>query len=235
MFLFLRLILAHLLGDFVIQPDELYRAKKKNFWGASIHYFVILLLLVIFSYPYLGYLGCWIVIIFATLMHIILDEIKLRVNFTPRLNFIIFILDQILHLVFLSPILYFAFAYTPPPSFAFIFEIYNNNSLIIFIIGYILSIFTGAHLWEVFTISYFRKVLSPRDPSLVKIYVIKYGMFERFIITTSFLGGFLPILLLIPLAFRTLSKNLFFSKEAIFNLFYASMIGFILRQNLPLF
>ena len=36
MFLFLRLILGHFVGDFILQSDEVYAAKKKGFGGASI-------------------------------------------------------------------------------------------------------------------------------------------------------------------------------------------------------
>ena len=226
MFLFLRLILGHFVGDFILQSDEVYAAKKKGFGGASIHYFIIFITLLAFSSPYLDFLGCWAVVTAATLIHLVQDEIKIRVRVPSKLNFVFFIFDQILHIIFLSPILLFKFAYIPPSADSIGALIYSNDFLVILLIGYIVSVFGGAYLWEAFKISYSRKPFSFDN------YLLKYGMFERFIITTSFLHLYFLTFLFIPLLFRFLSKRLSFSGEAIANFFYASLIGLFVRQFL---
>lgn len=230
MFLFLRLLAAHFVGDFFFQSDEVYSARKRGFRGATIHYTIVFFTFLLFALPYLKFIECWIVILFAVLTHIVQDEIKIRLFTSSKLNFFSFVIDQILHITFLSPILLFKFAYLPLlPADSVIVRIYNNNSLIIFVIGYILSVFTGAYLWEAFRKSYFKK------PDLFNPYFIKYGMFERFIVTTSFLSRYSLVFLIIPLLFRFFSKRLSFSSDLVFNLIYASLIGIFLNQRLPLF
>ena len=156
MFLFLRLLLAHFIGDFFLQTKEVYKARRLGLWGASIHYLVVFLSLLAFSLPYLKYIGCWVAIIFATATHIVQDELKLKTK-SGRSSFIAFIIDQLLHIVFLSPILLFSFAYTPPGAHNTIAVLYNNTPLQLVLLGYIVSIFTGAYLWIAFTASYGKK------------------------------------------------------------------------------
>lgn len=235
MFLFLRLVLAHLTADFVLQPDEIYKAKKKSFAGAIVHYSIIFALLLAFCFPYLKFAGCWVVIAFAVISHGIQDEIKLRIRIPRKLNFVVFILDQIIHIACLSPVFFFKFANTAASSNNIFASAYNNNSLINFASGYILSMFTGIYLWELFKDAYLKSSVLFEDVSLFNVYVIKYGMFERFIVTTSFLHAYFLVFLFVPLFFRIFSKRLSLSLDLVFNLLYASLIGLLLRRYLPIF
>lgn len=234
MFLLLRLILGHLTADFVLQPDEIYIAKKKSLRGASIHYLIIFLTFLFFCFPYLRFPGCWLVITFAVFTHIIQDEIKLRISISPKINFIAFVFDQIFHIACLCPILFFKFAYSSVSSVSMFARVYNNDSLIIFIITYIISLFTGIYLWEGLKISYLKKSCLLENTALFNTYIVKYGMFERFIITTSFLHAHFLLFLPLPFIFRILSKRLSFSLDLVFNLLYASLLGLFLRQYLPI-
>lgn len=235
MFLLLRLILAHLVADFVLQPDEIYTAKKKSLRGASIHYLIIFLAFLFFCYPYLKFSGCWLVITFAVFTHVVQDEIKLRKSSSAKTNFFAFIFDQTIHIACLCPVLFFKFAYSPVPYGTTFAVIYNNNSLVMLIIIYILSVLEGAYLWESFKFSYFKEPRFRQNPVLFNTYVIKYGMFERFVITTSFLHPYFTAFLIIPFVFRMLSKRLGFSSDLVFNLLYASVLGLFLKRYLTLF
>ncbi|MFH1772135.1 MAG: DUF3307 domain-containing protein [Candidatus Omnitrophota bacterium] len=229
MFIFLRLVLAHFVADFILQPDEVYIRKKSGIHGARIHYFIIFATLTFFSMPYLKYPAIWLVIMIASFTHIVQDEIKLRYITSKKLNCFVFILDQIIHIVFLAPIFIFPFAEDSLHATNIFIVIYNNDSLIIFCIGYIVAIFMGAYLWEALKISYFKnQVLS--NPAF-----IKYGMFERFVITTAFVNNIYIFFLVFPILFRLISKELRFSSDMVFNLFYASAIGLILRNFSPVF
>lgn len=191
MFLFLRLILAHFIGDFLFQPDKVYNAKKNQFLGVIFHSAVTFFALLIFTFPYLRYPGCWLVIIIATLTHIVQDEIKIRHIPSRKWHFPAFIIDQILHVCFLSPIFLFKFAHVTPLAESQFIKIYNNDALVIFGIGYIASTFMGAYLWENFVFSFLGQ------PYSVNQSFLKYGMSERFVITSSFLNyrylGFLSV------------------------------------------
>jgi len=229
MFLFLRLILAHFIGDFVLQSDEVYEVKKEGLRGVCAHSAIVFLSFVVFSLPYLQYPATWLIIALAGITHIIQDEVKLRYVTIKKLSFPAFVLDQILHVGMLSPILLCGFAYGEPQGTSRLIEVYRNTSLIIFITGYIASMFMGAYLWESFKVSYFR------SPEPLKSFGIKHGMFERLIITTSFLKFPYLVFLLVPVLFRLLAKKVSFSWGFLFNLIYAGAIGILLKQFLPVF
>ncbi|MCP4652997.1 MAG: DUF3307 domain-containing protein [Candidatus Omnitrophica bacterium] len=228
MFLFLRLLLAHFIGDTILQPDEVYRIKKSGFSGTVIHVCIIFATLFLFSFPFIKHPGMWFVLVFAGLTHLIQDEMKIRKFLNQKLNFVIFVLDQCLHVACLLPVFLFKFADEAPLLEGMIAQIYANDSLIIFSTGMIVSVFLGAYLWEAFKISYFK------NPVLFKSYRIKYGMFERLIFSVSVLFSawiFLPV----PFVFRVINKRLGYSGSLIFNIIYASLIGLFLRQILPIF
>jgi len=229
MFLFLRLVLAHFIGDFLFQSDEVYEVKKKGFAGALVHYFIIFFTFLLFSFPYLKYANCWLVILFASLTHVLQDEIKLRYITNPKLNLFAFIADQIFHIIFLTPIFIFDFSNIVPESKNLLTHLYNNRSLIIFGIGCIGSIFMGAYIWESLKISYFKK------PGAFEHLLVKYGMFERFVITTAFLNRHFLIFLAVPVVMHLCFKKLPLGSSFIFNIIFAGIIGFLLRRYLPIF
>lgn len=233
MFLFLRLILAHLVSDFVFQTEEIFEVRKKGIYGNLLHSLIVFLTLLFFSFPYLKFIEAWIVIFVASLLHFFQDEWKLKITKKyPSWSFFAFIIDQFLHIFFLSPILIFDFSHFPLLSSEnLLLSLYNNDSLIIFSIGYIISMFAGGYLWENFLLSYFKKTY----PQQNILFLRKYGIFERFVITTSFLSFNFLYFLLVPLLFRIFSKRLKFSKEILFNLLFCCLIGMFLRKFLPIF
>lgn len=94
------LFFAHLLGDYILQPDWLVRERRKD-WGMLLHagiHFVVLVLVVgpsrMAFWPYLALL---------TAVHLLIDRFKLRV-LLPRLKgeARAYLLDSILHLATLG-------------------------------------------------------------------------------------------------------------------------------------
>ncbi len=98
MLLVLKLVLAHAIGDFVLQPDQWVKDKtiKKHkskylYFHVLIHALALLILLQ-FNANY------WIGIVSIVVSHYIIDVIKL--NLTKKINpRLLFILDQIAHLI----------------------------------------------------------------------------------------------------------------------------------------
>ena len=227
MFLFLRLILGHFVGDTVLQPDEVYELKKTGLLGVLVHALVILASLTIFAIPYLKYPATWFVLIFAGVTHWVQDEIKLRHVQAKRANFIVFVVDQLIHILFLTPILLFEFAYKPIESSSPVIQLYNSNSLVIVAIGYTITIFLAAYMWEAFKFSYYK------TPVLFNSFFIKYGMFERLLLLSGVLFSLWP-LILIPLILRVVVKKLRFSSDLAFNLIISVPMGLFLKGFLPL-
>lgn len=95
----LYLILAHLLADFVFQPNSLIRWKQRNWKGvfahAFIHYVTSLLLLL----PFLSKPQFPVVITIIALSHFLVDSLKIRLE-KGRQRFVkIFLADQEMHLL----------------------------------------------------------------------------------------------------------------------------------------
>jgi len=100
MLLGLKLLIAHILGDFVFQPNKWVKSKKKKklyskylYWHLALHT-LFLILLLNFNVSY------WLVIITVVLTHGIIDTLKLYIE-TKKNTRALFILDQLLHLIVL--------------------------------------------------------------------------------------------------------------------------------------
>ncbi len=99
--LFIKLILAHFIGDFLLQPQkwvvhkETHKHKSKFlYWHILVHFSALILVLQInFNY--------WLGILIIIISHYIIDVIKL--NLKPVLNNrLLFGLDQLAHLIVIA-------------------------------------------------------------------------------------------------------------------------------------
>ncbi|MDR0953419.1 MAG: DUF3307 domain-containing protein [Elusimicrobiota bacterium] len=119
MILFLRLLLAHFLADFVFHGDILFRLKEKSkYKGYGLHAIVYFLCLLVLCWPYLNMhwfnlgplaFNGWFSIILLVAAHIAVDNMNSGDdNGYERGNFITFLLWQIvaiLFLFFIAPIM----------------------------------------------------------------------------------------------------------------------------------
>ncbi len=100
MILFIKLILAHLIGDFVLQPTRWVIHKEANkikskylYFHTLIHFLLILLLL--------WDIALWKLALVISLSHYAIDLMKLyAVSWIKKMN-VLFFVDQILHLLVL--------------------------------------------------------------------------------------------------------------------------------------
>lgn len=148
MFLLYRLLLAHIIADFPLQTKQIFRVKMNTQWGVILHTLIVLIFSILFTFPYLEKPKVIAILLIIFLSHTIIDKIKLehskRINNqSPK----IFIIDQVLHISIIA-ILTFNFTeevlLIPPFDNVFLtylIHLYNNDILIISLIGYILSIF----------------------------------------------------------------------------------------------
>ncbi|MBW7891374.1 MAG: DUF3307 domain-containing protein [Chitinophagaceae bacterium] len=107
MTLFIRLLLAHLLGDFVFQPDSWVSEKEQKKYRSIklyLHGLIHLLLIVVLTWQY-------DIIPMALLIagsHIVIDAVKLQRQ-NERTKRVWFFIDQSLHLVVLIVAVWFIF------------------------------------------------------------------------------------------------------------------------------
>lgn len=94
------LLLAHVIGDFTLQTDSIFRLKQKSAWGVPLHVLICSLVNVALFYPLLDRLAIWLVILFIALVHFTLDRTKLFLAlFHARDGLGYFFIDQALHLL----------------------------------------------------------------------------------------------------------------------------------------
>jgi hypothetical protein len=123
--LIIKLLIAHIIGDFVLQPDSWVKDKKdksyksKYFYLHGLVHLLALLVVLEFNGSY------WPAITIIVLSHLLIDLIKINLEgkINPR---ILFTIDQLLHLVIISMI-----AFINTPYKIEIDKIYSTESLLL--------------------------------------------------------------------------------------------------------
>ncbi|MEI7904033.1 MAG: DUF3307 domain-containing protein [Candidatus Firestonebacteria bacterium] len=135
MFFFLRLLLAHLLGDFLFQTNGIFKLKVKYNWGVLLHGSIVGLVAGIFSLPYLQHPIVVSFLVISWVFHIFQDKAKIIINLqVERNNLWTFLSDQLLHIGVYALI---AFSTVPGvfPVFTEVLDpIYKSDKIIIFAI-----------------------------------------------------------------------------------------------------
>ncbi len=148
MFLFYRLLLAHIIADFPMQTSQIFKVKTNTEWGILIHTLIVLIFSILFTFPYLEDPKVIIIIIIIFLSHTVIDKLKMEYSKkTKNQSIRILLLDQALHIAIIAVLTFnFTESYllSSPFNSAFLnylIDIYNSDIFIISLIGYIASVF----------------------------------------------------------------------------------------------
>ncbi len=140
--LIIKLLIAHVLGDFVLQPDKWVEDKKrkkhksKYFYLHGLVHLLSLLVLLEFNFSF------WFSITIIVVSHLLIDWFKLKLEEKTN-DRILFVLDQILHLIIIAIVV---FINTP---YSIEFEnVYSTKSLL-FILAILISTFVSSILMKV--------------------------------------------------------------------------------------
>lgn len=108
--LIIKLLIAHVVGDFVLQPNSWVEAKKRKTFKSKYFYLhgavhlISLIILLEFNWSY------WLSILIIVVSHLIIDLLK--INLEEKMNSrLLFVLDQLLHLAVISAVVYANTAY----------------------------------------------------------------------------------------------------------------------------
>ncbi len=215
MFIFIRLYLAHLIGDFPLQTNTIFRMKLKGWIGTIPHVLVIMGSCILLSWPYLHLAEIWYFIVFIGITHLVQDNLKIRYGSGPEQSLWTYILDQLSHLGLIALILLTPLReLTRPVAGENIFiQIYNNDTIMVYIIAMILATYNGFYLIKTYHItrSGKEKQVSPLEKW--------YGMAERALIVSFFLMDgvslyILPaIMVMRPLAYILFKDRLKLQKD----------------------
>ncbi|WP_299390456.1 DUF3307 domain-containing protein [uncultured Gelidibacter sp.] len=120
----IKLILAHLIGDFFLQPTSWVKEKEKQklkspklYLHVLIH--VALLFLVLWD------LSKWPIILIIGVSHFVIDALKLLIQ-KKKTKRLLFFIDQLLHIMVLVAVYWFGSS-----NNGFLGEIFTNNTLIL--------------------------------------------------------------------------------------------------------
>jgi hypothetical protein len=148
MFLFYRLLLAHIIADFPLQTDQIFKVKTNTEWGVLVHTLIVLIFSIFFAFPYLEDPKVIIILLVIFLSHTVIDKLKMEYSKkTKNQSIRILLLDQALHIAIIAVLTFnFTESYllSSPFNSAFLnylIDIYNSDIFIISLIGYIASVF----------------------------------------------------------------------------------------------
>ena len=218
---FLLFILAHLIGDFVLQTDKIAALKASGPKGVFIHVVIITLVQVI-ALSWFGLNGI-IAAILCALLHFFIDYMKIYANrYFSKFQFAYFIVDQMMHL---GVIIGLTYAFAPNSSI-----LSDDQS---YWIKFLISLIVVSYLSSVAIKIFLRDIhLEIRN----EVFFFKH---ER--ILDAFLGVILFLILLSPLTFivvfitlslfiyQRLEKKLYkYSLTTVLNKYFTTaLIGFL--------
>ncbi len=199
MFLFLKLILAHLIADFILQFEELYQLKVRSFLGQLSHALIQGFVSLVILYPYLNVPQIWFFVTGLVLIHLAQDLIKYSATQkNPANTFVYFMTDQFFHVLVIGAIFLFPVSREVRgfPNSAFLDALYRTNIWTLGAIFFITLTFAGSYILNAFAKSYLKGrpslyLISP--PEMV------HAILERSLVAGILLSSTSPwMLLLIP-------------------------------------
>jgi len=216
MFIFIRLILAHLIGDFLFQFDVVHALKVRGPKGLLLHVGIVTGCLLIFCGPYLDQPITWWFLLFIAVTHYIQDWAKLRFTSDSKHQLFFFCLDQIVHIAFLATILRINLRTIGPLANSdghFFIDLYNNDAVILYFITAIIASYAGHYMIILFKKDY----LNIDRP--YSVFEKWYGFMERILVVSMFFLGsswpvLVPIILMIrPILYRGMMDRLSLSDQ----------------------
>lgn len=187
MIIFLKLIIAHIITDFIIQPNSWVKSKWEKKLRSPFLYIHVFLTGVM-VYLILGEPAQWQIPLFITITHLIIDYWKLH----KEDNLIYFLLDQLFHLIILV-IAYLYLSSDLSEIFHFVFQTINNESVLVVILAYLVIIWPAGFIIGKATSKWRKEIedLTPERDSLKE--AGKWiGIFERILVLTFVLVNQYP-------------------------------------------
>ena len=196
MFLFLKLILAHLIADFILQFEELYQLKVRSYLGQLSHVLIHGLVSLAILYPYLNAPQIWLFVTGLVLIHLAQDLIKYSVTQkTPANTFVYFMTDQLCHVLVISTIFLFPVSHEVRgfPTSPLLDMFYRTNTWTLDVIFFIMLTFAGSYILNAFTKSYLK---GHSTLYLISSPEIAHAILERSLIAWILLAATFPFAIL---------------------------------------
>lgn len=180
MILFIKLVLAHLIGDFILQPASWVKAKeerKLKAWQLYAHILIhaVLIILIVQDANFWR----WALLIAGT--HLVIDGIKISIQRETTTR-VLFFLDQALHLMIVFAVTCFYLDWTPD------FDLLNDQNVLLFITCLIFLMTPTSAAIKFFIARWTPHMTEGEDESLQS--AGKYiGILERLFVFAFFASG----------------------------------------------
>ncbi len=234
MFIFYKLILGHLIADFFLQFEELYRLKLRSRLGHFAHILIHFGTYLLLLFPYLDKPFIWIFTGAISLIHFFQDRFKYSLQEKyPRSQCLVFLTDQMIHILFLASILFFPVSKLKIgfPDMQALDIFYLKERWTRLAIVFLLTTLGGSYLLHNFRKSYFPESSRP-DHSITTLEILHGGL-ERILITALFAApSSAPLLALSPSVgvLRFASARLKNAPDFILSFLYAAAVGLLSRR-----
>ncbi len=229
MFLFLKLILAHMVADFILQFEELYQLKIRSWLGHFFHALIHGLVTLLLLFPYITDIRVVVFVCAITVIHYLQDQIKYSLQAKdPKNTFWYFTVDQIFHLLFLSAVFFLPEAQSQPRTFGIpaVDKIYLNQDLTLLAILFISVTFKASYSLHSVRKTFFK---NSRPDHFITSFEMSWGLIERPWISFCFLSPSLAGLAFsfVPAPFRLTSPRMKNGLDFFLNYFYAALWGWV--------
>lgn len=167
-----RLLLAHLLADFVLQTNKMVTNKKWFSKHMGFHIAIVFFATLIFSFS-------WKIALFIAFTHYIIDALKQQYFHKEKHQFVTFSIDQLLHILVII-IAWMVYYNLYQPLFSLIPLYFGNYKISLLVFAYALAI------WPLgFVLKFALHTMAPKnDTNKIEHGGKLIGQFERIIILT---------------------------------------------------
>lgn len=241
MFIFYRLLLAHLIAEFPLQFDSIYRFKVRKRTGVWLHSFIFFLVALLLLIPWWSVFRFWMFLVFLLFTHYVIDRLKVALSRKYQVDNVgIFLLDQVAHIGCIGLVFFVGLDQTLGVNLSknlnILTVLYQSNQVVIYLIGYLFATFGASFLVYYLEKWFFAARIERGFLTSTEKY---YSIFGGLVITTlSAIKGFYFILIpLVPISqwyLFSLRKDAEKKAPTIFalvtNAAVATLVGFILRN-----
>ncbi len=179
----LQLLLAHLLTDFILQPNKLI-AHKRKYKAKSWFLYIHVLLAGVLSLVFLQELKWWYAALIISITHLIIDLWKLQRNDSLKY----FLIDQGLHLLVIF-VIWLHLSNMLPDLIPFIGGVLQDQTFLVIITGYLFIIFPAGFLIGKATARWQDDIAPTHKKESLEAAGRYIGIFERILVLTFILSG----------------------------------------------
>lgn len=232
MFLFLKLVLAHLIADFILQFEELYQLKVRSHVGHFFHALIHCLVSLALAAPFLNMPWMWAYLITLAVIHHFQDLLKYSLQAKhPKQIFWCFTIDQIFHFLFIATALLIPAAHEVRgfPQTPALHQVYTDPKITLLLIALITSVFKATYFLHAIRGSF---IPGSRPDHFITSFEVWHACVERIWITSWIL--FASPFVALPAAaaigtFRLASPKLKNSADFAMSFIYAAAVGFLFK------